>query len=161
MLKQPAKCTIKCVDLGERTSTKADQEQRFHDELKTSVTLRKYTEVVDSVPTTQDDIGRQLKELHENLRCHKRMQTYIKCLMGRNLSLLQNENKKDFITLAHQYLPTSYSRSEIYFMIKLYKLSEDFPRISFVTLPIRVMKAKFKLIEKLVLEDSDYWKNTD
>ena len=154
---------IKCVYLGERIPTNDDQEQRFYEEMKESVTLRKYTEVDDSLPTTQDDMGRQLKELHANLRCHKRMQTYIKCLMGRNLFLLQNtlENKKDFITLAHQYLPISYSKSEIYFMINLYKLSEEFPRISFVTLSIRKMKAKFKLIRELVSKDSDYWKNTE
>ena len=140
---------IKCADLGERMPTNDDQEeQRFHEEMKESVTLCKYTEVDDSLPTTQDDMGRQLTELHANLRSHKRMQTFIKCLMGRNLHHLQNtsENKRDFITLAHQYLPISYSKSEIHFMINLYKLSEDFPRISFVTLPIRKMKAKFMLI---------------
>jgi len=128
-------------------------EDSFLQNLKDSVTLRKYTNLDDSMPTSLDGQGQQLKELHANLKSHERMQTYIKCLMGRNLHFMKNTSRlknKDFIKYAQQFLTKSYSKSEKNFMIKLYSFCELYPRLSFTTLPIRTLKDKFKRIRELV-----------
>jgi hypothetical protein len=150
--------------LGRRLKMSAnDQETMFYKEMKDSVTLNKYTDVDDRQPGNLNETCEQLEELHANLKSHKRMQTYIKCLMGRNLLSIKKITQKkgtDFITYAHQYIPKTYSKSEIHFMINLHKLSEEYPRISFISLPIRKLKTQFKLIKKLVIKESEYWKST-
>jgi len=141
--------------------TTTTDEDSFLQKLKDSVTLRKYTNVDDSMPTSLDGKGQQLKKLHANLKSHQRMQTYIKSLMGRNLHFMKNTSRlknEDFIKYAQQFLTKSYSKSEINFMIKLYSFCELYPRLSFTTLPIRKLKAKFKRIRELVSKEPTYWK---
>lgn len=147
---------------GKRLTTTEEDNELFHRKLKESVLLRKYTDVNDALPESLEEKGKQLKEFVLNLKSHQRMQTYIKCLMGRNLSSMRSTvGKKNFIERALQYLPHSYAKSEIHFMINLYLLCEMYPRLSFVTVPIRELKAKFKLIRHLVSGESGYWKDTN
>lgn len=51
-----------------------------------------------------------------------------------------------------------YSMSYVNFLIKLYTLAKQFPRIQFLTLAIRVVKQKFCQLKEEVENHPDFWK---
>ena len=130
--------------------------------LKESVMTRKFTDVKDTLPLTTLEKAKQLEEFQQNLLSHRRMQTYIECLMGRNLCSIKNETGKknvDLVKYVQPYSPRSYTRSDIFFMMNLFLLSEQYPRLSFVTVGTGKLKSKFKIVKRVMEKEAVYWRN--
>ena len=107
-----------------------------------------------SVGNFEQSSQRDSDKLIEQL---KEFEAYVKCMIGRNLFLLQKKKKKgaQFIKFVRKHM-TSYSPSMIYFLMKLYNVTQDYNRL---TLGIGELKTNFKLIAELVAEEPVYWKN--
>jgi hypothetical protein len=52
-----------------------------------------------------------------------------------------------------------YKISMTYFLIKLYKKSNDFPRLQYLGVPIRYVQANWRLICEILEDDPVYWRN--
>ena len=52
-----------------------------------------------------------------------------------------------------------YSISTIYFYIQLYDLSIQFPRIQYIVVPIRYIRANWKIFNECINEEAIYWNN--
>ena len=140
----------------------AEQRESFYKKLKDSVVTKK-VEADESLPDTPEKLAEQLREFHAAIHSGKRHETYMKCLMGRNLSKIQNETGKkgsDFITYVKQHL-TDYCQSEIYFMMKLYDVCLLYPRLSQVTIGTGILKSKLGIITKLMEKDTIYWQSVE
>ena len=70
----------------------------------------------------------------------------------------KEEKGAQFINFVRKHM-TSYSRSMIYFLRKLYNVTQDYNRLMYVTLGIGELKTNFKLIVELVAEEPVYCKN--
>ena len=53
----------------------------------------------------------------------------------------------------------AWSRSEVGFAYDLAKTAEQFPRISYLNAPIRVIKANFKKIKMVCKTNPEFWGN--
>lgn len=141
-----------------------EQEERFYKTLKDSVVSRK-VEANDILPDTPEKLAEQLLEFHAAIYSSKQNETYMKCLMGRNLLKIQEGSGKkgvDLINFVQKHM-TEYKQSEIYFMMKLYKLCLSYPRMSQVTIGTGILKSKLSVIQKLIetKKEEDYWKSVD
>ena len=78
----------------------------------------------DTAPASETGAAEQMKELHAALGSNSHQKTYIYCMIGRNLSMLQSGRKgKEFVEFVQQYLPANHcNNSQIYFLINLHKL---------------------------------------
>ena len=97
-----------------------EQEATFYKELKGSVVSTK-TEADDHLPYDSQKLAEQLLKFHAAINSSKQNETYMKCLMGRNLLKIQTKSDMKgtaFITFVKMHL-TEYGQSEIYFMMKL------------------------------------------
>jgi len=131
--------------------------------LKNSLSAEIHLTVDARKPSTTTGLAEQLKEYHSNIKSSKHLEVYLKCLMGRNLCEIHNSykskgRKANFMKFVKSNL-TTYSDSEIYFMMKLHKLSEEFPRLMYVTLGTGVLKSKLKWVEQVMREDKVFWDN--
>jgi predicted metal-dependent hydrolase len=135
--------------------------EKFSNELRNSVVLRQHSTIDDNMPTGEVAQAQQLQEYTANLETHKQQQTYIKCLMGRNLAHIKKssgKHGKDFVENVQKFLPASYCRSEIYFMINLYELSEEYNKLRCVTVGVGRLKSKFSWVKDILKEDPVFWK---
>jgi len=141
-------------------------ERVFYEELLSSISYRNYTTIDDSVNETDvDTLFTQIKSFQLNLISFKQNQIYIYCLIGRNFKFLQNNFKKNpckgkFITLVEEKFPNEkYSKSYIYFLIKLYKTTQEYNKLAYTSFPLRKILSNFKLICKLIEKDKIFWKD--
>ena len=105
-----------------------------------------------------DEIANQMKDLNMAIDSKKRQSIFHYTLMGRIMEAVQKRKGNNFIQYCHQYLPKeSYSRSQIYFLIKLHKVALTYCKLIRVSVPIGTLKSKFKLVEQLCEEEKDYW----
>ena len=110
------------------------------------------------LPASLNEIANQMKDLNMAIDSKKRQSIFHYTLMGRIMEAVQKRKGKNFIQYCHQYLPEeSYSRSQIYFLIKLHKVALTYCKLIRVSVPIGVLKSKFKLVEQLCQEEKDYW----
>jgi hypothetical protein len=96
--------------------------EEFHDELKASVVLRQTALGDGSLPSTPEGREKQLEEFQASIQSNKRMETYIYCLIGRNLQKIKEDTGKkgkDFMQHVQHLTLTPYEKSKIYFMIDL------------------------------------------
>jgi len=129
--------------------------------LKDSVFLQKI-EIDEEKPKTTEEKAKQLEEYAKTILSKKRQHTYIKCLMGRNLVDIKKETGlkgKKFLNHVHKYLPNSYSKSEIHFMMNLHDLSLSFNKLMFVTLGTGMLKSNFKLVRQVMEADVVFWQH--
>ena len=106
--------------------TLASDEEVFHQKLKDSVVLHGRICDDDELPSDVHLQEQQLKEFQAALETNKQKETYFKCLMGRNLQKIKDstgKRGKKFVEYAQQFLPKSYERTEIYFMMNLHDLA--------------------------------------
>jgi hypothetical protein len=78
--------------------------------------------------------------------------------MGRNLKDLKRETGRKgtkFIEYVKRYLP--YAPSQIYFMISLYELASTYNKLMYVSMSVRLLKTKFKLVREAMENDPDFW----
>ena len=50
-----------------------------------------------------------------------------------------------------------FSISYVYFFIDLYNLATTYYGVSHISLPLQIVRSKFKLINEIVREDEDFW----
>jgi len=68
------------------------------------------------------------------------------------------QERKKLIDFVQHYLPAKhYSRSQIYFLIDLYKVAQEYSQIMFVTLGIGVLKTKFRYVKLALAADKEFW----
>jgi hypothetical protein len=159
-------------DLDDSKSMTPADDENFKAKLKASVVLAKVEVANDSTPSKTEKIIEQMQEFDKAIQSKIREEVYMKTLTGRNIRLLykrkmrtkgnkrkKGEKEETFIDFVKKHIP--YSKSQIYFLMDLYELCEVYPRLSYVTIGIGVLKTKFKLVKKLVKDESIYWKNTD
>ena len=141
-----------------------EENEQFNEKLKASVVLRRFSvdNDCDNMPTDTAGQTKQLKQLEAYLGSHKQCLTYIKCLMGRNMQKIKESRDKkkgtDFVLYVQEFLPKSYKKTEIYFMIDLHKVAQEYNRLMYVTIPTSILKTNFKLVKKLLKDNADYWK---
>ena len=82
--------------------------------------------------------------------------------MGRNLQKIKDstgKRGKKFVEYAQQFLPKSYERTEIYFMMNLHDLAMKYNRLMYVTIGVGILKSRLKLIKELLSKNEVYWKS--
>ena len=141
----------------------AEQEEKFYKQLKDSIVSRKVEVTDDNPPATTEQLAEQLKEFHAAIDSNKQNETYMKCLMGRNLLKIQQITGKrgvGFISFVQKQIQiTKYKQSEIYFMMKLHALSEKYPRLRLVTIGSGTLKSRLGKIEKLMGNEKRFWES--
>ena len=129
----------------------------FKDELKRSVLLDINCQVDDtSECKTADGYKAHLGHLKKCLKSNGRDAIYTACIIGQCLTELKNiyrGNKKLLICATKDLITISY----VYFFIDLCDLATTYYRVSRISLPLRTVLRKFKLIKVIMREDDDFW----
>jgi hypothetical protein len=141
----------------------AEELKVLESEMKASVIHDPHVTVNEAEPVSKPELAKQLTEYHCNIKSSKRQEVYVKCLMGRNLLKIQKtfrgkKAKAKFMAFVKDNL-TTYNESEIYFMMKLHKLSLEFNRLMYVTMGIGKLKSKLKQVEEVMRKNPVYWTN--
>jgi hypothetical protein len=144
-----------------RKELSAEDMEKFAKKLKDSVVYKSSTITNEQLPDEADERAKQLREFHAALKSNERQETYIKCLMGRNLLEIKNSSRmkgKQFIDYVRRYLPKLYGQSDIYFMMNLYKLADEYNALMYVTLGTGILKSRLKQVEEVLRKEPDFWK---
>ena len=131
----------------------------FKEELKRSLLLDINCQVDDTPECkTADGYKAHLRNLNKRLKSNGRDAILTARIIGQSLTDLQKiycGNKKLLICATKDLFAISY----VYFFIKLYDLATTYYRISGISLPLRTVVTKFKLIKQIACEDEDFWMN--
>ena len=107
---------------------------------------------------TKDGYKTHLKLLSKRLKYNGRQTVYTVCMIGQCLTELKqiyNCNKKLLMHATKHLFTISY----VYVFIDLINLATIYYRVSCISLPLGVVRKKFKLIQKILNEDEDFWMN--
>jgi len=138
-----------------------DEKSKFYQTLKNSVLEKEIMLNDDQMPTTEEDITKQLKDFDNALASNNRSKMISKCLIGRNLKELQKIRGagEKFLEYVAKHLSTAkYSRSEIYFLMNLFELANEYKKLMFVTHSIGDLKSKFSLVKELIEAHAEDWR---
>ena len=97
-----------------------------------------------------------LEHLNKRLKSNGCDAIYTTCEIGQCLTELKHiyrGNKKLLICATKDLFTISY----VYFFIDLCDLATTYYRVSRISLPLRTVRSKFKLIKEIVREDEDFW----
>ena len=129
----------------------------FKNEVKRSVLLNINCQVDDTPEfTIADGYKAHLKHLNKRLKSNGRDAIYTACIIGKCLTEIKNiyrGNKKLLICATKDLFTISY----VYFFIDLCDLATRYNRVPRISLPLRTVLRKFKLIKEIVCEDEDFW----
>ena len=109
-------------------------------------------------PELQTAKKTHLELLSKRLKYNGCQTVYTAYMIGQSLSDLKqiyNGNKK-LLMHATKHL---FTISNVYFFIDLFNLATIYYRVSCISLPLEVVRRKFKLIKEIVNEDEDFWMN--
>ena len=53
-----------------------------------------------------------------------------------------------------------YSKNDLEFAVNLFKLCKKFPKLRYVSIPLRKIKTNLSLVSSIMNEDKDFWTNT-
>ena len=130
----------------------------FRDDLQRSVLLRMNEQIEDQPESrTADGFKNHLELLSKLLKSNGRQTVYTACIIGQCLSEVKqiiHANKKLFICATKNLFTIGY----VYFFINLFNFATYY-RISCISLPLAVVRRKFKLIKEIVNENEDFWMN--
>ena len=107
---------------------------------------------------TADSYKTHLELQSKHLKSKGRQTVYTACMIGQFLSELKQKyqgNKKLFISATKHLFTISY----VYFFIDLFSFATIYYRILCISLPLAVVRRKFKLIKEIMNEDEDFWMN--
>ena len=115
---------------------------------------------VDDTPefTTADGYNAHFKHLNKRLNSNGRDAIYTACIIGQCLCErkdMYRGNKKLLIYATKDLFSISY----VYFFIDLCNLATTYYRVSHISLPLKTVLRKFKLIKEILREDEDFWMN--
>jgi len=133
---------------------------KFKEKLKKSVAAGSTGVHDDSLPNTEREVAEQMAAFNAAIGSNSRLNTYNYCMIGRNLGELLKGGKrgKKLIDFVQHYLPAKhYSGSQIYFLIDLYKVAQEYSQLMFVTLGIGVLKTKFRYVKLALTNDKEFW----
>ena len=98
------------------------------------------------------------KHLNKRLKSNGRDAIYTACIIEQSLTELNNiyrRNKKLLICATKDLFSISY----VYFFIDLRNLATTYYRVSHISLSLKTVLRKFKVIKQIVCEDEDFWMN--
>ena len=107
---------------------------------------------------TADGYKTHFELLSKRLKSKGRQTVYTACMIGQCLCELKQKsqgNKKLFICTTKHFSTIIY----VYFFIDLFNFATTCYRISCISLPLAVVRRKFKLIKEIVNEDEDFCMN--
>ena len=107
---------------------------------------------------TTDGYKTHLELLNKRLKYNVRQTVYTACMIGQCSSerkQIFNGNKQRLIHALKHLFTISY----VYVLIDLFNLATIYYRLSCISLPLGVVRRKFKLIKEIVNEDEDFWMN--
>ena len=81
----------------------------------------------------------------------------IKIDLGKYLSYLKGHYYQMNLEEILKETNISYSKSESYFCISLYNLTEEYPKFKNVTLSVRKIRTNMKLIKEILKENKAFW----
>ena len=116
--------------------------------------FKDYTEV-KVVKDNEDTCLETLRALDNAMRDLRRRIIYFSCLQGEVLKRLLEICGKKMPKLLRM---TTFSKSQAYFLIKLYELADKFNAIIKSTLPIRFFNLHFKTIVEICESEGDMFK---
>ena len=124
------------------------------DELKQRVLLDINCQVDDTPAfTTADGNKAHLKHLNKRMKSNERDAIYTACIIGQILTELTNfyrGNKQLLICATKDLFSISYV------FIDLCNLATTCYRVSHISLPLQIVRSKFKLIKEILREDEDF-----
>ena len=124
----------------------------FKDELKRSVLLDINCQSDDTV----DGYKAHLGHLNKRLKSNGCGAIYTACIIGQCLAELKHiycVNKKLLMCATKALFSIIY----FYFFIDLCDVDTTYYRVSRISLPLRIVRSKFKLIMEIVREDEEFW----
>ena len=103
-------------------------------------------------------LNTHLELLSKRLKTNSRQTVYRACMIGQCLSELKQiyQGNKKLLICATKHL---FTISYVYFFIDLFNFATIYYRISCISLPLGIVRRKFKLIKEIVNEDEDFWMN--
>ena len=141
---------------SDKSTVKFDR-TAFKDQSKRSVLLNINCQVDDTPECkTADDYKTHLGHLNKRLKSNGRDAIYTACIIGQCLTELKNiyrGNKKLLICATKDLFSISY----VYFFVDLCNLDTTYYRVSHISLPLQIVRSKFKLIKEIVREDENCW----
>ena len=129
----------------------------FKDELKSIGLLYINFQVDDAHEfTTADGYKAHLKHLNKRLKSNGRDAIYTACIIGQCLTEIKiiYRGYKILLICATQYL---FTISYVFFLIDVCDLATRYYRVLRISLSLRTVLRKFKLIKEIVCEDEDFW----
>ena len=131
----------------------------FEDELKLSVLLDENCQADDTPESRKSDGNKtHLEHLNKRLKSNRCDAMYTVCIIGQYLAELKQiyrGNKKCLLCAAKDLFTISY----FYVFIDLCDLATTYYRMSSISLPLKTVQRKFKLMKKIVREDEDFGMN--
>ena len=129
----------------------------FKDELKRSVLLDINCQADDTPESrTADGYNTHLEHLNKRLKSNGCDAVYTACMIGQCLNELKHiyhGNKKLLMYVTKHLFTISY----VYFYVDLCDLATTYYSVSPISLSLRTVRSKFKIIMEIVLEDEDFW----
>ena len=129
----------------------------FKDELKRSVLLDINCQVDDTPESkTVDGYKAHLGHLNKHLKSNECDVIYTACIIGQCITELEHiycGNKKLLMCATKDLFSIKY----VYIFIDLCDLATTYYRVSHISLPLRIVRSKFKLNREIVHEDEDFW----
>ena len=129
----------------------------FKVEIKRSVLLDINCQVDDTPEyRTANGYKRDLEHPNKRLKSNAFDAIYTACIIGQCLTELKHiyHGNKILLTYATKHL---FTISYVYFFVDLCDLAITYYRVSRISLPLRTVRSKFKLIQEIVREDEDFW----
>jgi hypothetical protein len=153
------------VSTDAKAKRETEDETKFCKLLKDSVVLKKVDmPALNPETLTSEKLIDHIKEMDAAIASNKQIEIQMKCEIGQSFKLLETKKKgkksKSFIPFIQTHIST-YSRSQIYFLINLHELVSKYNRLLYVTIGIGVLKSKFRLVKKLVKADPVFWNHID
>ena len=128
----------------------------FKDELERSVLLDINCQTDDTPESRRADVySTQLEQLNKSLKSNGCQAPYTASMIGQRLSELKQiyrGNKKLLIYATKHLVTISY----VYFYDDVCDLVTIYYRVSRISLPLRTVRSKFKLIKEIVHEDEAF-----
>ena len=127
------------------TESREIDKTTFRDELQPSILLRMNEQIEDQPESrTADGYKTHLKLLSKRLKYNGRQAVFTACMIGQCLSeskQIYHGNKKLLICAIKHFFTIGY----VYFCIYLFNFATTYYRISCISLPLAVVRRKFKL----------------
>ena len=140
------------VDINMRTEKRLSS-VGIKEKFLASVAETKFVVYDNYVPNleNEDTCLESLQELEKAIVGSRRRIVYFSCLQGEVLKRLKDITGKKM----HKILKlTPYSQFQAYFLINMHKLSQDYSRIMYSSLPIRFFKNNLKTITSICESDA-------